>query len=111
MEEEASRITLLTKLSLFLGLTGTFHAFLQLFLILWFWYSFLTFFGLMRLIYRVCQLSSKWCRYHIMRFRINRYFKTNANMRHVEHYVKHCSIGDWFVLYQMSRNMNTRHVQ
>ena len=28
--------------------------------------------------------------------------------RHVEHYIKKCSYGDWFVLYQMSRNMNRR---
>ena len=44
-----------------------------------------------------------------MKARISRYFKTDANLRHVEHYAKHCSIGDWFVLYQMSRNMNTRY--
>ena len=54
------------------------------------------------------QVSSKWVRYQVMKARISRYFKTDANLRHVEHYAKHCSIGDWFVLYQMSRNMNTR---
>ena len=29
-------------------------------------------------------------------------------MRHIQHYVATCSIGDWFVLYQMSKNMNKR---
>ena len=57
------------------------------------------------------QVSSKWVRYQVMKARISRYFKTDANLRHVEHYAKHCSIGDWFVLYQMSRNMNTRYLR
>ena len=38
-------------------------------------------------------------------------FKLNLFLffRHVKHYItKKCSIGDWFVLYQMSRNMNQR---
>ena len=29
-------------------------------------------------------------------------------MRHVKHYFNKSSYGDWFVLYQMSRNMNRR---
>ena len=29
-------------------------------------------------------------------------------MRHIQHYIANCSIGDWFVLYQMSKNMNKR---
>ncbi len=75
---------------------------------LWFWYLFLTVFAVIRFFYRVVQLSSKAVRYHVMRARISRYFKKDSNMRHVEHYAKNCSIGDWFVLYQMSRNMNRR---
>ena len=27
-------------------------------------------------------------RYHVMKARISRYFKTDANLRHVEHYAK-----------------------
>lgn len=80
----------------------------QVFLILWFWYLFLTIFGLIRLVYRCLQISSNRFRYHMMRIRISRYFKTDNNMRHIKHYIQRCSIGDWFVLYQMSRNMNTR---
>lgn len=80
----------------------------QIFLVLWFWYAFLTLFGAIRFVYRILQLSSRRFRYNVMKVRIHRYFKSNLNMRHVEHYAKNCSIGDWFVLYQMSRNMNTR---
>ena len=63
---------------------------------------------MLRFVYRIIQLSSRKFRYHMMRMKMSRYFKTDANMRHVEHYAEHCSIGDWFVLYQMSRNMNNR---
>ncbi|QQP31610.1 Innexin, partial [Caligus rogercresseyi] len=34
--------------------------------------------------------------------------KQNRHMRHIQHYVLNCSIGDWFVLYQMSKNLNKR---
>ena len=79
----------------------------KIFLVLWYWYVFLIFFGCLRFLYRCCQLSRHF-RYLIMKVRISRYFKSDENMKHVRHYTKHCSIGDWFVLYQMSRNMNTR---
>ena len=39
---------------------------------------------------------------------MHRYFKTNDNTSHIEHYILNCSIGDWFVLYQMSRNLNRK---
>ena len=47
-------------------------------------------------------------RYRLLKWKIRRYFKKNENDRHIEHYVEHCSLGDWLVLYQMSRNMNKR---
>ena len=37
-----------------------------------------------------------------------RYLSKNKHVRHIQHYVATCSIGDWFVLYQMSKNMNKR---
>ena len=47
-------------------------------------------------------------RYRLIRWKIRRYFKKDENDRHIEHYIEHCSLGDWLVLYQMSRNMNKR---
>ena len=35
-----------------------------------------------------------------------RYLSKNKHVRHIQHYVATCSIGDWFVLYQMSKNLN-----
>ena len=37
-----------------------------------------------------------------------RYFKRDENLDRIKTYVKACSIGDWFVLYQMSKNLNRK---
>ena len=39
---------------------------------------------------------------------MHRYFKKNENIVKVKKYLAECSVGDWFVLYQMSKNMNKR---
>ena len=31
------------------------------------------------------------------------YLSNNKQTKHIKHYVRNCSLGDWFVLYQMSR--------
>ncbi|XP_023325021.1 innexin inx2 isoform X2 [Eurytemora carolleeae] len=80
----------------------------KIFLVLWYWYFFLLFLGSTRIVYRVVQLLSSRIRYQMMKMKMHRYFKNNENIQHIKHYVYHCSIGDWFVLYQMSRNMNRR---
>ena len=59
----------------------------QIFLILWFWYFILTMFGVTRLIYRSVQIASRRFRYYVMRVRISRYFKSDKNLKHVEHYI------------------------
>ena len=47
-------------------------------------------------------------RYYIMKARISRYFRSDKACFSVKSYVTTCSVGNWFVLYQMSRNMNRR---
>ena len=47
-------------------------------------------------------------RYHLIKWKIRRYFKKEENDEHIIQYFRDCSIGDWLVLYQMSRNMNKR---
>ena len=44
----------------------------------------------------------------LMKMRLKRYLKINAHAKHIQYYILHCSIGDWFVLYQMSKNLNKR---
>ena len=37
-----------------------------------------------------------------------RYFKRDEKLDAIKDYVMKCKIGDWFVLYQMSKNLNKR---
>jgi hypothetical protein len=37
---------------------------------------------------------------------MQRYFKRSAGMDKVRNYITKCSRGDWFVLYQLSKNLN-----
>ena len=37
-----------------------------------------------------------------------RYFKKTKNRELIKEYIKSITIGDWFVLYQMSKNLNKR---
>jgi len=80
----------------------------KIFLVLWVWYFLLVILGSYRLAIRAALLSSSTLRFHLMKMKMHRYFKGNSNLKHIMHYVTHASIGDWFVLYQMSRNMNRR---
>jgi len=80
----------------------------KIFLVVWFWYFFLLIVGVFRLCYRIVTVSFWKIRYRLIRWKIRRYFKKDENDRHIEHYVEHCSLGDWLVLYQMAKNMNKR---
>ena len=35
-----------------------------------------------------------------------RYFKRTENLNKIRSYIETCSRGDWFVLYEMSKNLN-----
>ncbi len=39
---------------------------------------------------------------------MHRYFKKNENLVAIRCYILSCSVGDWFVLNQMSKNLNRR---
>merc|ERR550539_1299093 len=62
----------------------------------------------MRVITRSTQLLSSKVRYFLMKLKMYRYFENNAHMKHIHHYINDCQIGDWFVLYQMSKNQNKK---
>jgi len=76
------------------------------FLILWWWFFFLAIMGLIRLIYRLCQILSPELRFQLINMRMNRYFKKSTKIVKIEHFVSQCKLGDWFVLYQLSKNIN-----
>merc|ERR1711936_503312 len=80
----------------------------KVFAILWFWHLFLLVAGTMRIFTRTFQLSSSTIRYFLMKIQMHRYLSNNRHAKHIQHYVINCSIGDWFVLYQMDKQMNKR---
>ena len=67
-----------------------------------------TYFALQYLKKISSQLVSSRVRWVLMKMKMKRYLKINAHVKHIQHYILHCSIGDWFVLYQMSKNLNKR---
>ncbi len=78
----------------------------KVFLIVWWWFFFLFFVGCSRLLFRIIQLNSYRLRFYMLNLRMHRYFKRNENMVKIKSYVMTCSRGDWFVLYQLSKNLN-----
>jgi len=80
----------------------------KVFAIIWFWHCFLIIAGVVRLLSRLLQLSSSTIRSFLMRVQMHRYLSSNRHAKHIQHYIRNCSIGDWFVLYQMNKTMNKR---
>lgn len=80
----------------------------KVFVLTWLWHCFIISMGVIRIITRTPQLISSEIRYFLMKLKMQRYFKNNAHIKHIKHYLIHCSIGDWYVLYQMSKNLNKR---
>ena len=52
------------------------------------------------------QINSVRLRFCMLNLRMHRFFKRNENMTKVKCYINDCSRGDWFVLYQLSKNLN-----
>ena len=42
----------------------------------------------------------------MIEMRMNRYFRRSTKMDKIKAYIDDCKLGDWFVLYQMSKNLN-----
>merc|ERR1719397_2069517 len=78
----------------------------KVFLVLWWWFLMLVIIGSVRIIYRVLQCRSSRLRYHLINMRMNRYFKKSSKVAKIETFVCKCKLGDWFVLYQLSKNLN-----
>jgi len=80
----------------------------KVFAVLWFWHCILIIAGIIRLVTRTIQFSSSSIRFFLMKTQMHRYLSKNKHAKHIQHYLVHCSIGDWFVLYQMNKNINKR---
>merc|ERR1719244_2048809 len=55
---------------------------------------------------RLIQCRSACIRYQLINMRLNRYFKKSGKISRIESYLKDAKLGDWFVLYQLSKNLN-----
>ena len=49
---------------------------------------------------------SSWLRFQMINMRMNRHFKNSPKMRNIRAFIDDCKLGDWFVLYQLSKNLN-----
>ena len=49
---------------------------------------------------------SAWLRFQLLNLRMNRYFRRSTKMEKIRAFIVECKLGDWFVLYQMSKNLN-----
>jgi len=78
----------------------------KVFLILWWWFFLISVVGVIRMVYRIIQTRSAYLRFQLINMRMNRYFKRSAKMVKIENFVSQCKLGDWFVLYQLSKNIS-----
>jgi len=78
----------------------------KVFLILWWWFLLISVIGFIRIFYRGIQCRSSRLRFHLLNIRLNRYFKKSSKIEKIEKFIKKCKLGDWFVLYQLSKNLN-----
>jgi len=58
-----------------------------------------------RLIYMGVICSSAYLRFQIFNLRVNRYIKKCSKKDIIRSYIKNIPRGDWFVLYQLSKNL------
>jgi len=80
----------------------------KLFALLWVWHCVLVPVGVIRILTRLFQLCSPHLRIFLMKFEMDQYINNNKQQQNIEQYIHKCSIGDWFVLYMMNKNMNKR---
>ncbi|TRY78244.1 hypothetical protein TCAL_06744 [Tigriopus californicus] len=78
----------------------------KVFLVIWWWFVFLLGVGVTRIFFRSIQVNSARLRFYLMKIRMSRFFKRNEDMDKIRSYICNCSRGDWFVLYQLSKNLN-----
>uniref|UniRef100_A0A0K2TEQ0 Innexin n=1 Tax=Lepeophtheirus salmonis TaxID=72036 RepID=A0A0K2TEQ0_LEPSM len=75
---------------------------------LWFWYVCLFCIGIVKIISQIFITTSRRIRFWMMQMKMHRFFKEGEDLRHIRSYLDSCKVGDWFVLYQMSKNLNKR---
>jgi len=78
----------------------------KVFLLLWWWFYLLALLGLVRVIYRMTQCRSAMLRFKLLDIRLNRYLRRSKNIENIKQFIVECKLGDWFIMYQLSKNLN-----
>lgn len=74
----------------------------KIYIVLWFWFSFLVMLSAFGLIYRLIVILVPKLRYFLL------CSQTKLSPRNkIQNILNMCRIGDWFLLYQLSRNINS----
>uniref|UniRef100_A0A224XSQ0 Innexin n=2 Tax=Panstrongylus TaxID=65342 RepID=A0A224XSQ0_9HEMI len=73
----------------------------KIYVFLWFWFILLTLLSGLSLIYRIAVVVGPQIRLYLLRAR-----SRLSPQDHIETITKKCQIGDWFVLYQLGKNMD-----
>jgi len=77
----------------------------KIYLVLWFWYLFLGPVSVLYLCYRLITLMFHGVRYSLLYRKVRRKYDVDIQ-RSLEFVLAKGQIGDWFVLYQLSKNCN-----
>jgi len=78
----------------------------KMYFIFWFWYVILGFISVLCLIYRICTIVSSKIRFGLIYKTIRHQWDSDLK-GHLEAILDQGQIGDWFVLYQLSKNSNS----
>merc|ERR1719153_1524250 len=78
----------------------------KVFALTWWWCCCLAVLGALRLIYSAILASSAFLRFQVFKLRVSaRYVKKCTKRDLIQAYIKSIPRGDWFVLYQLSKNL------
>jgi len=77
----------------------------KMYLIFWFWYVILGFISLLAFLYRITTIVSSKIRFALIYKTIRHQFDGDLK-GHLQNILDQGQIGDWFVLYQLSKNSN-----
>ena len=80
----------------------------QVFLVLWWWLFAILIIGTCRFLFRLLEICCFGLRFWMLKMLMKDHFKQRPSIDqiNVKIYIRNCSIGNWFVLYQMGKNMN-----
>ena len=77
----------------------------KIYLFLWFWFVFLMIIGSLQMVYEFAVLMVPSFRYFLLKIQMG---STDSSGKLQNYICFGCDVGDWFVLYQISKNMDKR---